>query len=136
MSGLLRLQQLPDGGFWDRKVAGAVRVRSGEGEMKCWGFLEKGNRMESTRPVQSVLRFCGQRGWPDKLESGGSTGRARVSAPALPILPLPRIHGRSCTTPQYNAGQVHGTRVPGTGTAQGRGRGMVGMVGMEAPSLP
>lgn len=78
----------------DRKVAGAVRVRPGEGEMKCWGFLEKGNRMESTRPVQSVLRFCGQQGWPNSLRSGGSTGRARVSAPALPILPLPRIQGR------------------------------------------
>lgn len=46
-AGLLRLR-LRGGGFRSQ-VAGAVRVKSGEGEMKCWGISGEGKANGSTR---------------------------------------------------------------------------------------
>lgn len=93
------------------------RVRSGEGEMKCWGFLEKGNRMEPTRPVQSVLRFCGQRAWPNSSKERRQALGGR--GPVRPHFQCSHFQESAlvCTATQYNAGQVHGTSVPRTGTA-------------------
>ena len=70
---------------FDRKVAGAVRVRSGEGEMKCWGISGEG-KPNGVNPACAVRRAVL---WPTSLDyqlkRGGSTGQTRVSAPALPL---------------------------------------------------
>lgn len=58
--------------------------------------------------------------WPTslalQLRAEGSTGRTRASAPAFPFSHF-QESTLVCTAAQYNAGQVHGTGAPRTGTA-------------------
>lgn len=79
--------------------------------MKCWGFLEKGNRMESTGLVQSVSRFCGQPSWTNSYpgreraeEALGGRGSVR------PHFPFSHVQEATvlCTAPPQGAGQVQG----------------------------
>lgn len=90
--------------------------------------------MESTRLVQSVLRFCGQLGWPNSLGGEGALGgcgsvRPHFHSPTSknPRSPCSLVPRHSTMRDEYP--YLHFR----TGTAQGRGRGAVGMVGMRAP---
>lgn len=89
----------------DRKVAGAVRVRPGEGEMKCWGFLEKGNRMESTRPCSvrpAVL-------WPTRLAKQLEKRRGALGGRGSVRPHFPLSHFQESKAVLYHATEECGT---------------------------